>query len=88
MGWVARGDLVPELEQAVFSLAPGDLSEVVETQWGFHLLRADERQEAGLATFEEARPGIERTLRARSADERYKKWINELRQRRRVRVLI
>lgn len=88
VGWVARGDLVPELDEVVFSLSPGELSEVVETQWGFHLLLVDEHQEAGLASFDEARPGIERKLRARYADERYKKWISELRQRRRVRVLI
>lgn len=88
MGWIAKGTLVPELESAVFALAEGGLSEVVETQWGFNLLRVDQKEDAGTASFEEARTDIEPMLRARYADEHYKKWMGELRKRSRVRMFL
>lgn len=88
MGWVAKGDLVPELESVVFALSEGGLSEVVETQWGFNLLRVDQKEGAGTASFEEARTDIEPMLRAQYADEHYKKWMGELRKRSRVRVYL
>lgn len=88
MGWVGRGDLVAELEAAAFALPEGGVSEVVETQWGFHLLKAEDKEDAGLASFEEARTEIEPLLRSRYADERYQKWIAELRKRSRVRVFL
>lgn len=88
MGWVAKGDLVPELEAAAFSLPAGGISEVIETQWGFHLLRVDEKNESGVSTYESSRTQIEPALRAKYADERYEKWIAELRKRSRVRVFI
>jgi len=88
MGWVSRGDLVPELENAAFALAEGGISEIIETQWGFQLLKVEEKEGAGLASFEEARTDIEPLLRSRYADERYQKWIAELRKRSRVRVFL
>ena len=88
MGWVAKGDLVPELESVVFDLPEGGVSGVVETQWGFNLLRVDQKEGAGTASFEEARTDIEPMLRAKYADEHYRKWINELRKRSRVRVYL
>ncbi|MFC1639130.1 peptidylprolyl isomerase [Gemmatimonadota bacterium] len=39
IGMIERGQTVPEFEQVVFSMEPGDLSEVTETQYGYHILR-------------------------------------------------
>ncbi len=86
IGWVARGDLVTELEQAVFALQPGEVSGVVETANGFHILKAGERQAAGTATLEEVRTDIEPAIRAQAAAEMYEKWISDLRNRSQVRV--
>ncbi|HNR30746.1 MAG TPA: peptidylprolyl isomerase [Candidatus Hydrogenedentes bacterium] len=88
MGWVSRGDLVAELESAAFALPEGGVGEPVETQWGYHLLKSEGRENAGTASFEEARTEIEPRLRARYADERYKKWIADLRERSRVRIFL
>ena len=88
IGWVTRGELVPALEDVVFSLEPGTMSPPVSTEFGYHLLLVEDHQDAGQASFEEARVEIEPVLRAQATDELYKKWIAELRQRRGVRVLI
>jgi parvulin-like peptidyl-prolyl isomerase len=88
VGWVQRGDLVPELENEVFKLQSGEVSPVIETEWGFHLLRADDRQEAGEANYDEVRSEIEPILRAELARDRYDSWLQELRKRSRVRVMM
>jgi len=88
IGWVQRGDLVNQLENAAFGLEPGQLSEVIETDSGFHLLTIDKREPAGLATLDEARKEIGPLIRSQVATERYQKWIEELKKRSRVRVFI
>ncbi|MEQ8329109.1 MAG: peptidylprolyl isomerase [Longimicrobiales bacterium] len=52
LGFVGRGDLVRPIDQALFAMEVGDISEVVESPFGFHVLRLDERRTPG---FEEAR---------------------------------
>ncbi|QRN81550.1 MAG: peptidylprolyl isomerase [Nocardiopsis sp. BM-2018] len=88
VGWVGRGDLVEPLDSVVFGLATGEVSEIAETEWGFHVLRAEERLEAGGASYEEVRTEIEPIIRAEAANERYQRWMDELRKRSRVRILM
>jgi parvulin-like peptidyl-prolyl isomerase len=88
VGWVQRGDLVKPLEDAAFGLEPGQLSEIIETDSGFHLLTIDKKEPAGLATLDEARKEIGPLIRTQAAAERYQKWIDELKKRSRVRVFI
>ncbi len=88
VGWVQRGDLVPALEEATFALSEGELSEVVETQFGYHLLLAEQVREPGTASFDDLRTEIEPMLREEYAAERYANWIQELRKRSRVRIFL
>ena len=57
IGWVARGDLVQSLEEAAFGVPAAGISDVLESPGGYHILRVDERQEAGQATLEDVRKG-------------------------------
>lgn len=86
IGWVARGDLVQSLEEAAFGVPAAGISDVLESPGGYHILRVDERQEAGQATLEDVRKDIEPRLRAESAAQQYRNWIQELRNKSRVRV--
>jgi peptidyl-prolyl cis-trans isomerase D len=58
LGWVTHGQMVPNFEKASFSLKPGELSGLVETEYGYHIVQAEEKQEAHTQTFEEARPQL------------------------------
>ncbi|TSE20198.1 putative peptidyl-prolyl cis-trans isomerase Cbf2 [Tepidimonas alkaliphilus] len=56
LGFFGRGRMVPEFEQAAFALQqPGDLSEPVRTSFGVHILRLEQRRQAGRVPFEEVR---------------------------------
>jgi parvulin-like peptidyl-prolyl isomerase len=45
LGWFPRGKMIPEFDEVAFSLAPGEVSGVVESTYGFHIIKVDERDE-------------------------------------------
>lgn len=69
LGWVQRGRTSPALDQAIFALQPGETSDVVKTEFGYHIARCDAREPAGFTPYEEAREQIvEKMLKDRQAD--------------------
>ncbi|WP_295408761.1 nitrogen fixation protein NifM [uncultured Thiocystis sp.] len=80
LGAVTRGQLYPELDTALFLLAEGEISGVLESEIGFHLLLC-ERIEPGVEIgFKQARAKIHSVIAARRRLNRQKSWLAELRQ--------
>ncbi len=86
IGWITSGDLVPTLEEAAFALDAGPVSDVLETEGGFHILKVETREPAGVRPLDEARADIEPILRGQQAKERYRKWLADQRKRSRVQI--
>ena len=58
VGWLTRGQTVPEFEQVAFTLKPKEISGIVTTQYGFHIIQLMDRQNAHIRTFEEVKPEL------------------------------
>jgi parvulin-like peptidyl-prolyl isomerase len=88
MGWIKRKELVGSLDEAAFALPEGGVSNVLDTEFGFVLLKAEKKEAEGNTTFEQARTQIEPQIRAKFAAEKYAKWMAELRKRSRVKIFM
>jgi peptidyl-prolyl cis-trans isomerase D len=70
LDYFGRGRMVPEFETAVFALnAPGDVSDVVRSQFGFHIIRLTDKRPAITRTLEEVRPEIENQIKLERSEE-------------------
>ena len=67
LGYFSRGQMVKPFETAAFAMMPGDVSAVVETQFGYHLIKLTEKKHAETVSYEESRPRIEGYLRQSKA---------------------
>lgn len=63
LGWVATGDMVKPFEDALFSMNKGEISDVVETQFGLHLIKLDDIRTPEVQTFAEKRSEFEQELK-------------------------
>jgi peptidyl-prolyl cis-trans isomerase D len=70
LGSFARGAMVPEFDQAAFTLGVGAISDLVKTQFGYHIIKVLEKQPAHTQTFEEVENLIRPTLLQRKAEQK------------------
>jgi peptidyl-prolyl cis-trans isomerase D len=69
LDWIVRGQTVPEFEAAAFSLPKGAISDLVKTQYGFHIIQVIDRQTARTQTFDEVKATIQTQLQQEKADQ-------------------
>ncbi len=80
LGWIYPGDTVPEFEQAMNKLKPNEVSEPVETQFGYHLIQVLERKNDDMSK-DRQRAAARQAVRDRKADEALQDWLRQLRDR-------
>lgn len=62
LGWIRRGQTVPEFENAAFSLKPGQISDLIQTVYGFHIIKVEAHEEAHVQTLAEVHDQIQQKL--------------------------
>ena len=80
LGWIYPGDTVPEFEQAMDALKPGELSQPVQSPFGWHLIQVEDRRVQDVSD-ERKRGAARNALRERKSDEAYQDWLRQLRDR-------
>ncbi|MFM8468028.1 MAG: peptidylprolyl isomerase [Oxalobacteraceae bacterium] len=80
LGWIYPGDTVPEFERAMNSLRPGQVSEPVESPFGYHLIEVLESKTEEISR-ERQRLMARQALRDQKLEEAYEDWLRQLRDR-------
>lgn len=88
LGFFTRGQMVPAFEKTAFELEAGKISPVVESDFGFHIIKVWEKKPAGMIPFEEASKPIEGKLKSQTANAKTKEYLTELKAKLKVKKLI
>lgn len=80
LGWLYPGDTVPEFERAMDALRPGQISEPVESPFGYHLIQVVERKQDDVSK-ERRRLVARQAIRERKMEEATQEWLRQLRDR-------
>jgi peptidyl-prolyl cis-trans isomerase C len=88
LGFFQKGQMVGAFERAAFALKPGEVSDLVETPFGFHIIKLAEKQASRTVPIEEVKPQIEQHLQNQQRQQKTQAFIESLKAKGRVEILI
>ncbi|MFZ2658335.1 MAG: peptidylprolyl isomerase [Victivallales bacterium] len=88
LGSFEKGKMVPEFEKSAFSLKPGEMSDIVETQFGYHIIKVSERNDAETAPLKDVKSFILDNMKKQKTSEAVQKLIESEKQKRKVEILV
>lgn len=78
LGFFGKGEMVPEFENTAFALKVDEISEPVQTEYGYHIIKVEDHKEAKEATLEEAKDDIRKTILQDKMGDAYNTWYTEM----------
>nr|WP_321259695.1 SurA N-terminal domain-containing protein [uncultured Pseudodesulfovibrio sp.] len=77
LGWFGRGAMVPEFEKAAFDTVTGDISGLVKTQFGWHIIKVEERKDASTQTLDDAKDELRTKIAQEKASEKITEQLDQ-----------
>ncbi len=84
LGFFGKGQMVPAFENAAFALKPGEVSNVVETQFGYHIIKVTEKKEAGVTKYDEVKDRIQSYLKNMKMQKAVMDYVTELKAKAKI----
>jgi len=88
LGFFGKGQMVPPFEKTAFALKPGEISPVVETQFGYHIIKLTEKKAAGTTDFKDVKANIEEFLKGQKINEAIQKYLADVRKTAKIEILL
>ncbi len=88
LGTFERGKMVPEFEKAAFAMKVGDMSDVVETKFGYHIIKLTEKNEAETVSLKDVKDYITENLKKQKVSEAVQATIEAEKKNKKVEILI
>ncbi|MBN1383087.1 MAG: peptidylprolyl isomerase [Deltaproteobacteria bacterium] len=88
LGFVERGVILPDVEKVAFSLSLEEISDVIESPVGFHVIKVTDKKGAGAKSIELVRSEIQEKILSEKAEKRFEGFIEELRKKSHVEIRI
>ena len=78
LGFITSGEMVEEFEKAAFALKVGEISDIVKTDYGYHIIKATDYKEAKESTYEDSKELAKEAALAEKISSEYSTWVQEL----------
>lgn len=79
LGSFKKSDMLPEIGDTVAAMKPGDVSSIVRSPAGLHIIKLEQKSREAGRSFEEVKDSIEEQLYKKKSDERFNQWVKDLR---------
>ncbi len=86
MGFIAWKDLAPFLKEAIGDVKENGVSDIIETPYGFQIIKVAEKETSGAKPYEEVRDQIQKRMYNEQLNKRYQGWVEELRKKAYVKI--
>ncbi|NTV42307.1 MAG: peptidylprolyl isomerase [Syntrophobacteraceae bacterium] len=88
LNFFSKGMMVAPFEEAAFGLSPGSVSDIVETQFGYHLIKVTEKKPEGTRAYDEVKGPVQQHLKQQRYAELRNKYMEELRSKAKIEVFM